>query len=92
MIKNPMQPVVMARDGCIRFKPNRIVEFVLANSRVDLNAIAVQDFTDDDRMQFAQLIGYSVSGYGDLPYVSDSSYNKAAKRAERLLAEGSAEG
>ena len=28
-------------------------------------------FTREDRQQFAQLIGYSESGYHDLSYVSD---------------------
>jgi hypothetical protein len=87
MIKNPMQPVVVASDGAIRFKSNKVVEFVLANSRVDLNDIAIHDFSQDDREQFAQLIGYSVSGYGELSYVSDKSYNKAAKQAEKLAKE-----
>ena len=32
-------------------------------------------------MQFAQLIGYSVSGYGELSYVSEASYEAAAHRA-----------
>lgn len=35
-------------------------------------------------MQLAQLLGYSVSGYGDLPYVSDESYDKAAKMVEEF--------
>ena len=31
--------------------------------------LAVIQFNEDDRREFAQLIGYSVSGYRDLPYV-----------------------
>ncbi len=34
----------------------------------DLNVIARMDFSDEDRTQLAQLIGYSVSGAGDLSY------------------------
>ena len=83
-MNNPMQPVVIAKDGLIRFKANEIVQYLLDNGRIDLNQIAMLDVTDGDREQFAQLIGYSVSGYGELSYVSDKSYNKANKQAEKL--------
>jgi hypothetical protein len=33
-----------------------------------MNTLALMPFDDDDRRQFAQLIGYSVDGYLDLPY------------------------
>ena len=29
------------------------------------------NFSNEDHAEFAELIGYSVSGYGDLSYVSD---------------------
>lgn len=32
---------------------------------------------DEDREQFAQLIGYSLSGFADLSYVSNKTYNAA---------------
>jgi len=32
----------------------------------------------------AQLIGYSVSGYGELSYVSDESFNSAHEKAKEL--------
>jgi len=31
------------------------------------------DFSQEDREQFAQLIGYSLSGFGELSYVSDET-------------------
>ena len=31
----------------------------------------------DDKQQFAQLIGYSLSGYGELSYVDNYSYESA---------------
>lgn len=34
----------------------------------DLNTLALMDFSRDDWTQLAQLIGYSVSGAGDLSY------------------------
>ena len=36
-----------------------------------MNALACLPFSDDDRMQFAQLIGYSVSGGTGLSYFDD---------------------
>ncbi len=85
----PMQPVIVAKDRVHRFKRNAIVCWVLdaldATGRKALNEIAVMPFTQDDREQFAQLIGYSVSGFGDLSYVRDATYEKAAKASRRLL-------
>lgn len=63
---HPRQPEVMV-NGVLRFKQNAIVRFLLDEGPFDLNRIALMDFSADDRRQFAQLIGYSVSGYYDLP-------------------------
>lgn len=52
-----------------------------------MNALTQMDFTDDDREQFAQLIGYSLSGYGDLSYVSNESFEVAFAIAEKGLSE-----
>lgn len=79
----PMQPVVMV-EGVIRFKANEIVKRVLEHSErhgFDLHELSGLEFTAEERMQFVQLLGYSVSGYGDLPYVSEVSYEAAARRA-----------
>ena len=66
--RHPQQPLEMVQD-VVRFKKNKIVEYLLDNGGMDMNHLAIQDFSDEDRRQFAQLIGYSVSGYGDLNYV-----------------------
>lgn len=77
--RHPMQPLVM--DGAtIRFKRNKLVEFLLDHGGIDLNQLAAMQFTDEDRCQFAQLIGYSLSGFGELNYVNDRMW----ARAERL--------
>lgn len=83
-VPTAMQPLYIAGDGRIRFKENAIVRHLLTSAGkvgVDLNSIAMDDFSDDDRMQLAQLIGYSLGGYGELSYVSDESYNAAVKAA-----------
>ncbi|MGJ7497506.1 hypothetical protein ACSFA8_20860 [Variovorax sp. RT4R15] len=77
---DPMQPLVVDSDGVLRFKENRIVWAILEHSRkhgYGLNEIATGDFTADERMQVAQLIGYSLDGYGTLSYVTDESYERA---------------
>lgn len=80
MSKNPIQPLVVAESGVLRFKENAIVSYLLDFARkhgCDLNALACVDFNNDDRQQFAQLIGYSHDGYGSLSYSSDEVYDTA---------------
>lgn len=82
-MKHPIQPIINAADGRIRFKANEIVRYLLdTHPTVDMNSIAGMEFTDDDRQQFAQLIGYSLSGYGDLSYVDDTAYEAAEKMGQ----------
>ena len=78
--KHPMQPLVTDDHGIVRFKSNAIVQHLLDAGPFDMNYLASRalNFTDEDRSQFAQLIGYSVSGFGDLSYVSDETYKRAA--------------
>ncbi len=65
----PMQPIEMDSGGIIRFKGNGIVRYLLDAGPFDMNQIAVlPNITREEASQFAQLIGYSVSGYGDLSY------------------------
>ncbi|MBB5462920.1 hypothetical protein HDG33_006594 [Paraburkholderia sp. Cpub6] len=82
----PMQPLIVDGHGAVRFKQNDIVRHLLDNGGIDLNTIAALDFTDVDRQQFAQLIGYSVSGYGELSFVSDASYDRAAAGVDAAIA------
>ncbi len=83
-IEHPMQPIVWAKDGVIRFKPNPIVQYILDRGGVDLNDIAVKGFKREDEEQFAQLIGYSVSGFGDLSYARKTTVAKADKIADAM--------
>lgn len=79
-MKHPIQPLSKDKHGKFRFKSNAIVEFLLIAGMkhgVDLNLISTMNFTDEDRQQFAQLIGYSLDGYGELSYVDDEAWNSA---------------
>lgn len=83
---HPMQPLVVDAHGVVRFKMNRIVETLRllgARQGMDMNAIAEGGFTQEDNNQFAQLIGYSVSGWGDLSYAMD--VEEADRRVAELL-------
>lgn len=83
--RNPIQPTVTDEQGVARFKENKIVSRLLDHSEAHgygLNEIACDDFSLDDRQQLAQLIGYSLSGYGDLGYVTDYAYESALIMAE----------
>jgi len=66
----PLQPIVRDEDGILRFEKNAIVKFLLDDGPNDMNRLARIPFSREDREQFAQLIGYSVFGLGQLPYVS----------------------
>jgi hypothetical protein len=76
--KHPLQPLVKDEYGVVRFKPNKIVRYLLDNGGIDLNWLATIDFSREDREQFAQLIGYSLSGFSELSYVRDKTYIAAS--------------
>jgi len=85
-LKNPIQPLGRDAKGVTRFKANKIVQHLLdTHPACDMNKLATMDFTDDDRQQFAQLIGYSLSGYCSLSsYVDDAAYYAAANVADGM--------
>ncbi len=80
---HPMQQIRMV-NKVARFRENKIVSAVLATSKLDLNALAILEFSQADRIQFAQLIGYSVSGFGDLSY----SCPEIVAKADSIVEEG----
>ncbi len=88
--KHPIQPVVVV-DGVHRFKENKIVRFLLEDGPFDMNDLAIRacqgQFSDEDQEQFAQLIGYSVSGACDLSYVSNRVANRGLRESKRLAGE-----
>jgi hypothetical protein len=92
MTEHPMQPVHRDPDGVIRFRPNKVVRFLLdwATGRgMGMNELALMPFSVEDREQFAQLIGYSVSGFGELYYVRGETIDRADAAADALPAERS---
>jgi hypothetical protein len=81
---HPMQPLVYDDEEIVRFKKNTIVRYLLDSGTADMNTLALMPFSDEDRVQFAQLIGYSVSGFSELSYVSDEVYDQADKAWTQL--------
>lgn len=90
MAKHPIQPIEVDDKGTPRFKQNVIVRYLLDNGGIDMNRIAELDFSRDDQIQFAQLIGYSIGGFSELSYVDDDTYEAATKVHELGVAEDKA--
>jgi hypothetical protein len=83
-MKHPIQPLEKDKSGVLRFKKNAIVVHLLEHSEkhgCGLNELACMPFTVGDWQQFAQLIGYSMKGYSELPYVDDDAYGTAEEMA-----------
>ena len=85
-IINPDQPLEL-KDGVVRFKPNRVIRYLLDSGGLDLNRLGSIKYLFDqsDWDQFMQLIGYSVSGYGNLSSVSRESVARADAAADKLI-------
>lgn len=80
-MRHPIQPLAKDESGVLRFKLNAIVRYLVDNG-VGLNALAMMDFPQQDWEQLAQLIGYSLDGFGELSYVSDAVYGAAQRMAD----------
>jgi hypothetical protein len=81
--RHPMQPIENV-DGVARFKPNKIVQYLLESGPYQFDEIGYLDFSDEDREQFAQLLGISVADYVELPYVSERSSHEAQLAEDEL--------
>lgn len=91
-VKHPIQPLVMAGE-VKRFKENKIVCDMLYFATplgFGMNDIAVRNYSRDDRIQFAQLIGYSHSGAADLSYFDDATWYAAEKMYKKGQSEDKA--
>lgn len=81
MAQHPLQPLVRDEHGVVRFKQNAIIDWLFRTGQLDLNRIAIevqQQGWQEEAQQLVQLLGYSLSGYGDLSYVTDEAYERAA--------------
>lgn len=60
------------RNGCAGY--NKVD---VSGPAPDMNEIARMPFSREDRVQLAQLVGYSLSGFADLGYVGDVDFAAA---------------
>lgn len=81
-MKHPIQPLEKDSDNILRFKHNAIVRFLLDSGPFDLNQLASRPFSQEDREQFVQLIGYPLAVFSELSYVSNETYDKAASQVQ----------
>ena len=69
-MKQPSQPIVLDEKGTPRFQSNEIIKFLFNTGQLDLNKLTMMvkqgAFPLEDYAQITQLLGYSVSGWGDL--------------------------
>lgn len=85
--QQPMQPIALV-EGVARFKTNEIVRRLFDLKLINLNDIALwADVPIEDREQFWQMLGYSVSAYGGLSFVRREIASAASAKVMALLAE-----
>ncbi len=83
--EHPVQPIVFDKGGVARFKENAIVRHLLDHGGLDLHQLAILPFSDEDRMQFAQLIGYSVCGFGEMDYAAEDVVSEADAKVDAMI-------
>lgn len=86
----PIQPLVIDHRGVERFKANAVVTYLLDHGSIDMNQIVRRFFTEkafpqEDMEQFLMLIGYSLSGFGGISYVSDETYQAVEAMKNQLV-------
>lgn len=90
--KHPMQPLVFDDNGVVRFKENKIVNYLWRVGHLDMNQISIKHqqgiFSQEDLEQFYQLNGYSFSVFSELSLVSEKCLKKADKRYQKLMESG----
>lgn len=89
----PIQPLQEDEHGTLRFRHNKLVDALLEHGQrtgFGLNELHMIEADPLDRMQLAQLIGYSLDGYGSLSYVTDDEYNAARFMYDDQLSEDKA--
>lgn len=82
MPEHPMQPLEKDKHGTVRFKKNAVVRFLLEAGPFDLNQIWQMPWSIEDMEQFYQLIGYSVSGFGEISGFRKETVAEADRRAD----------
>lgn len=80
-----MREIVFDDQGNIRFKANAIVAWLFDTQRINLNEIVMHKWPIEDQEEFWQMLGYSVSGYGDLSFARPETVAAADEIAQQML-------
>lgn len=73
----PLQPVYRDERGILRFRPNLVVVKLTELCPGWDRAMQDPEVSDEDREQFATLIGFTLAGFCELSFVSDVAIAKA---------------
>ena len=88
-MKHPIQPLYADEESRVRFRGNAAVQWMLKKGRkgerFDLNDIGEQGFDQADLVQLSQLIGYTLRGYHELPFVTDEDAAAATAAARESV-------
>ena len=79
-----MRPLVDV-NGVIRFKQNAVIRWLFEQGHLNLNRIPVDELPLEDVEEFWQMLGYSVSGYGELSFIRPETVAEADEVAEVIL-------
>lgn len=80
----PLQPLEKDAQGVLRFRANALVLHLIEHGSIDLDQLAQVNAPQEDLAQFEQLIGRSLSGFGELSYVSNETYARDQAMADDL--------
>lgn len=84
-----MRSIELDALGTARFRKNTIVAWLVENGHVSLNSIIENSpkggWPQEDIEEFWQMLGYSVSGYGDLSFIRPETVEAADKIVENLI-------
>ena len=83
-----MQPIAPDSHGVARFRENDVIRWLVDVKGVNLNEVSrvaqTEEFDRYDVAQFWQMLGYSVSGYGDISFIPKSVVEKADSKVEEM--------
>jgi hypothetical protein len=89
--KHPRQPIGIAPDGIVRFKPNALLRLLVDGGHINLNVVILRAqesrIPDEDLAQFWQLLGTSISAFGEHDFVSSEEAEACDDEAARVIAE-----
>ncbi len=90
MKKHPQQPLVWDNHGVIRFLENKVVSLLLEEARkrgFNLNHLWEANLPVEDMEQFYQLIGMSVSGFGEVSSFDPENVEEYDRQVAKMVKE-----